>query len=306
MMSYRTKQTPMSSQMLLCNSVQMKDEADLNQHVHVGDVLAACRGVRLDVQAVLSYQVARTSVQGFTSLILHVVATVLLPDCSTAEIKLVLKRLPMLENQLKTIQKDIVPLLTQRSQQLPLAKCYLAQGTTTILEDLNETGYVMLTKDMKDMGREGVMGLAEARLVVRRLAQFHVASMFKVLPQIKSDPMFMGPIDKTFIPILFGSCRTTAIAMCELLPHCTRHADWLLSGTNCFNTVDRLARPSIDELNVLCHGDCHVNNMIFKYDKNGKPVDVKFLDMQLVRYGPPSCKRMWKRSTLQLAPRLTF
>ena len=32
-----------------------------------------------------------------------------------------------------------------------------------------------------------------------------------------------------------------------------------------------------DEFNVINHGDCHVNNMLFKYDNNGKPTDQIFV-----------------------------
>jgi len=32
-----------------------------------------------------------------------------------------------------------------------------------------------------------------------------------------------------------------------------------------------------DEFNVINHGDCHMNNMLFKYDNNGKPIDQIFV-----------------------------
>ena len=32
-----------------------------------------------------------------------------------------------------------------------------------------------------------------------------------------------------------------------------------------------------DEFNVINHGDCHVNNMLFKYDNNGKPTNQIFV-----------------------------
>ena len=32
-----------------------------------------------------------------------------------------------------------------------------------------------------------------------------------------------------------------------------------------------------DEFNVIIHGDCQVNNMLFKYDNNGKPIDQIFV-----------------------------
>ncbi|KAF4518076.1 hypothetical protein B566_EDAN009620 [Ephemera danica] len=284
---------------------EMSDEADLSQHVHVGDVLAACRGVRADVQAVLNVRVARTSdsVQGFTSLMLRVTATVRLHDSSTTEIKLVFKQVPLLENQREvvdssgvfekeiTFYRDIVPLMKQRCQKLPLVECYLAQGKIMVMEDLGESGFEMVAKEFTDLALEGVVTLAHVRLVVRRLAQLHAASLGRdwlaELPEIKHDPMFMGKVSKMVYDMISNGCRSTSIAMRELLPHCTKHADWLL-GTHSYDSMARLAQPSSDGLNVICHGDCHANNMMFKHDKEGKPVDVKLLDMQIIRYSPPS------------------
>ncbi|KAJ8926032.1 hypothetical protein NQ315_009887 [Exocentrus adspersus] len=37
----------------------------------------------------------------------------------------------------------------------------------------------------------------------------------------------------------------------------------------------------------LTHGDCWSNNMMFKYDESGKPIDVRFLDFQLARDASP-------------------
>ncbi|CAG7722643.1 unnamed protein product [Allacma fusca] len=42
--------------------------------------------------------------------------------------------------------------------------------------------------------------------------------------------------------------------------------------------------------NVLLHGDCWSNNMMFRYDeKTNRPVEVVFLDFQLCRQGDPFC-----------------
>ena len=42
-----------------------------------------------------------------------------------------------------------------------------------------------------------------------------------------------------------------------------------------------------EPLSVLSHGDFNMNNMVFKYDSNNRPADVKFLDFQNIYYCSP-------------------
>ncbi|XP_058447892.1 uncharacterized protein LOC131428186 [Malaya genurostris] len=44
---------------------------------------------------------------------------------------------------------------------------------------------------------------------------------------------------------------------------------------------------SDDDLRVLSHSDLWVNNLLFKYDANGKPIDVVLLDFQFCCYSTP-------------------
>ncbi|XP_067008188.2 uncharacterized protein [Anabrus simplex] len=39
---------------------------------------------------------------------------------------------------------------------------------------------------------------------------------------------------------------------------------------------------------VLCHGDFNRNNILFRYDEDGKPCEVKLVDFQTVRYASPA------------------
>lgn len=44
----------------------------------------------------------------------------------------------------------------------------------------------------------------------------------------------------------------------------------------------------IEPLAVLCHGDFNRNNILFRYDDNGRPVDALPYDMATMRYGSPA------------------
>ncbi|XP_022920841.2 uncharacterized protein [Onthophagus taurus] len=48
-------------------------------------------------------------------------------------------------------------------------------------------------------------------------------------------------------------------------------------------TVDKF----VDDYAVICQGDCWSNNMMFLYDDNGKPVNIKLLDWQVQRFNSP-------------------
>lgn len=39
--------------------------------------------------------------------------------------------------------------------------------------------------------------------------------------------------------------------------------------------------PQIDGFNVITHGDMFMNNLLFRYDQNGKPVDIRFVSIRI-------------------------
>lgn len=50
---------------------------------------------------------------------------------------------------------------------------------------------------------------------------------------------------------------------------------------------DCVKSESIDSYAVICHGDCWINNALFKYDEWGKAIDVRLIDWQITRYASP-------------------
>ncbi|KAK7866698.1 hypothetical protein R5R35_003239 [Gryllus longicercus] len=53
-----------------------------------------------------------------------------------------------------------------------------------------------------------------------------------------------------------------------------------------FDLMSGIAKPE-EPLAVLCHGDFLRNNVLFRYE-DGKPVEMKFIDFQTIRYASPA------------------
>jgi len=56
--------------------------------------------------------------------------------------------------------------------------------------------------------------------------------------------------------------------------------------TDVMQSLRRIVVP-VEPMAVLCHGDFNRNNLLFRYDDGGRPVDALAFDMATIRYGSP-------------------
>ncbi|XP_048515631.1 uncharacterized protein LOC105693310 [Athalia rosae] len=169
------------------------------------------------------------------------------------------------------------------------AKAYFWQEKNPVilvLEDLVSKGFRMVN-------RYEQLDFDHSLLAIRNLARFHASSF--ALGEINPSairrytsgffaadqlPVFWQYFEKSL------RCLTGIIAdMPELGP---RYAE-KISKLEPHATRKAMEVSTCDpkEFNVLCHGDLWSNNMLYRYDDQGKPIEHIFVDFQLPIYNSP-------------------
>ncbi|XP_018341123.1 PREDICTED: uncharacterized protein LOC108747813 [Trachymyrmex septentrionalis] len=154
--------------------------------------------------------------------------------------------------------------------------------TLLVIEDLASLGFRMAD-------RLSGLDLDHSLLAFRVLARFHAASVVLCEKNPKQKEMYSkgmfynqhSPEMKSFF--IMGA-KTLADEIANW-PEAKKYSEKVskLSDHMYQIGIDAYILCE-DEFNVIIHGDCHVNNILFKYDNNGKPTDQIFVDFQLCTY----------------------
>lgn len=206
---------------------------------------------------------------------------------------------PMLFVNEQAFYEKVVPALeanfSSKSKPLAVAQFFKAiadgENDALILEDLTEKGYTMADRRI---------GLDEAhcKVVLRELAKLHAASFvlkqkmpekFEELRGCVKD-MFWDEDRKFAFEPFTQSCfeetlRTINIHFNDDKSKYVRAYKQLM--TRGYDFIAGIVRGTNLGDQVITHGDCWTNNLLFKYE-NELPVDVKFLDFQLPRISTPA------------------
>nr|BCX71435.1 adult-specific protein A7 [Ischnura senegalensis] len=164
-----------------------------------------------------------------------------------------------------------------------------------VMEDLRANGYSIWDK-MAPMDRGHCLSVLSClarfhggALLVQGGAQaiaegpFHMATD-TILREEREGPMAAKWVD--------SSVRTLASAAAGMWPERFGGAEaqqrMQRELREAWSRVSKMAKPSSRHANAVCHGDLWANNIMFRYDSEGEPVDAKLVDLQLVRYAPPA------------------
>lgn len=167
----------------------------------------------------------------------------------------------------------------------PLApECFYSErDSLLLLEDLNAAEFKM-------PDRLQGLTLDETVLAVEALARFHALTLdLPDLEELYPDTLYCGK-DFEHASRYVANGVTALAAAVETWPGC-RELGLRLRETarTAHSRAVNLLESKESPVRVLNHGDFWTNNIMFRRDAcTGRPVDVRLLDFQMLRYGSPA------------------
>ncbi|XP_062555327.1 uncharacterized protein LOC134220323 [Armigeres subalbatus] len=161
-----------------------------------------------------------------------------------------------------------------------------SQEALILLEDLRNRDFSMWNK-LEPINYE------HAKLLLIQLGRFHALSL--VMKSQRPDLFEPFKVPDVMVPTMeengqLVSMFTTALdAAISILDPSEEKATFKMEAlrNDFFTTLQNCVDPERAEpFAVLNHGDCWVNNLMYRY-QDGAPREVVLLDWQLVRYGSP-------------------
>ncbi|XP_071867678.1 uncharacterized protein isoform X2 [Bombus fervidus] len=165
-----------------------------------------------------------------------------------------------------------------------------------ILEDLAPLGFRMANRQLG-------LDMDHCILAIQGLARFHAASVALCEKEPKQKElywkgMFNEANTKDIVQFFKMSCISLARAMESWPQNGKRYAEKVknFSEKVYIKGLESMRRKD-DEFNVINHGDAWTNNMMFRYDKNDKPIDHIFVDFQISVYTSPAIDLLYFLNT---------
>lgn len=167
-------------------------------------------------------------------------------------------------------------------------KFYPNTGNSIILEDLREIGF-------KNADRLKGLDLDHCKAVLTQMAFFHAASAVLFERNGDFDNVVMKGVyteDNRAYVEAFNESLYAILRKCMELSYENGSyfaAKVCKSSKDITNAIINVGQIDYTKFNVINHGDCWTNNIMFKYDKNETEVlQCLFIDFQYCKYGSPS------------------
>ncbi|XP_020280808.1 uncharacterized protein LOC109853286 [Pseudomyrmex gracilis] len=160
-----------------------------------------------------------------------------------------------------------------------------------VFEDLQPKGFVMT--------KSRILDYPHLSVALRRLGEFHAYSFLTRasnpigFEKLKLKEHLVDQEDNSWLfndqlESYFKAMRDIVIkALADEDKHYAERYQHFADNLNEI-MVYTLDPKQAEPYAVVIHGDFWTNNMLFKYDKDGKPCDVRLLDFQIARYASPA------------------
>ncbi|XP_016984293.1 uncharacterized protein LOC108048269 [Drosophila rhopaloa] len=246
--------------------------------------------------------------ENYTSIMIRVIVDILLKDGNEQKISYILKTMLEADSGADVIDgmglfpkerkmyevhiPQFVKLYKEAGMDIELApKCLHVEATdkliTLVFEDLSRQNF-------KNFDRLKGFDLLHMRHVLRKLAELHAASV--VARELN------GPYDSLYSISMYneqsrnlfetlGKIRQPQFykAMRQWdLEDADKYISQMWSPVEVFDAALQVNRVDESEFNVLNHGDCWSNNIMFNYKDNGEIDRTLFVDLQIGKWGSPA------------------
>ena len=166
------------------------------------------------------------------------------------------------------------------SYELPTDQEYI------LLEDLSVRGF-------KNAKRQDCLDMAHCKMVLKKLAQFHAASVVRIERKGMFENKYLhGFVKKEVQPFSKSIFDGSAPYLLKTVKKLKDHEQYYVQLEHLLNNITDLLfdKYPLDEseFNVLNHGDFWCNNIMFQYDEHGKLQETYLVDLQMPRYGSPA------------------
>lgn len=157
---------------------------------------------------------------------------------------------------------------------------------TIVLENLK-------TKGFANCDRLECLDMEHAKAALKKMAQFHAASAYLYETKGKYPQIYEWSIDneqtrevrrnmyESFLKMIL-SCIEQYNNADEYIENLRKYFETYTEALTSANAIDWT------KFNVLNHGDCWTNNIMFQHDEHGHVKETYFVDFQLTKYGSPS------------------
>lgn len=188
--------------------------------------------------------------------------------------------------------QDVLPELERIRREKEVGEPYWGESyalqnyESLLLEDLSVLGYKMGQR------KEG-LDFKHCTLVMRALGKYHALS---VIHKERGD-LIISDFNQHFLEKNVEMMeKFYQLSFEELIQSIETKWDkeWVVYAKALRKVSETVVRDIVknftienDKFNVLNHGDCWVNNVLFKYDFENNPVSLRFIDFQMSYYNSP-------------------